>query len=84
MQRRRFMTVLGGIAGRALVVHAQATERLRQVGSLIGYAESDLDTRLSRDCGALSGTSGGWKAVTLAGVFNHRRRAFRVSATLGG
>ena len=41
MRRREFITVVGGAAAWPLVAHAQPPDRMRLIGVLMAYAESD-------------------------------------------
>jgi hypothetical protein len=45
LERREFITLLCGVVAWPLVARAQQSERVRRIGALMGFAESDPEQR---------------------------------------
>jgi len=75
MRRRDFITLIGGAAALPLGARAQQAERMRRIGVLMGWPESDR--RALSWVAALRGNSeslGGRRAATSRSTLAGRRR----------
>lgn len=80
MQRREFITLVGGLAvSVSCPAHAQQVERMRRVGVLMAYAESDKESkRASQSFGRSCKNSDGRKAA----LFRYLKTARALGVTV--
>jgi hypothetical protein len=65
VKRREFITILGGAAAAwPLAARAQQPDRMRRIGVLMGYPESD--SQAQRYIAAFRASSAGWRAGTFS------------------
>jgi len=74
MRRREFILLVGGAAVMRLLTARAQVDRVRRIGVLMGYAESDREGQAN--IAALRGgsrSSGGWRGVTSGSTLVGRR-----------
>jgi putative ABC transport system substrate-binding protein len=68
MRRREFITIIGGVAAWPLAARAQQVERIRRIGVLMQYAESDPEGQIRAKAFSQGLQKLGWKVGVNLGI----------------